>query len=149
VRPADLFEHEGVMHMLQAREVANRSWQTMLMCDADGTPVPINERIRRGQQGACDRSELLRIFLGRVTRLRKRLERRTGALPDDRVIAGQLGCLSDRTLKVLVETGPWVTTEVGGPEVDVAAVLPLPAARRAPAVELREESPRHDLELCC
>src|SRR4030095_17018962 len=58
LRAADFVEHEGVMHMLQAREVGNRAWQTMLMCDEDGTPRPIDERIRRGLEGSCDRQAL-------------------------------------------------------------------------------------------
>lgn len=131
LRAADLVEHEGVMQMLQAREVGNRAWQTMLMCEADGVPAPIDERIRRGLGGHCDRTALTREMLERLRRVRARLESRTGALPDDRWLARRLARLSERTLKVLVETGTWITTEVGGPEVDVAALLPLASRGRA------------------
>lgn len=136
LRAADLVEHEGVMQMLQAREVGIRSWQTMLMRDADGAPAPIDVRTRRGLQGPCDRTALTRELLTRelLTRLRRmrtRLAHRTGALPDDRLLAARLAALDERTLKVLVETGPWISAEVGGPEVDVASLLPLPAERRA------------------
>jgi len=126
LRAADLVEHEGVMQMLQAREVSNRSWQTMLMCDANGVPMPIDERIRRGLNGCRDRSALTRVLLGRTRRMRARLESRIGSLSDDRSIAARFAGLSERTLNVLVATGPWVTSEVGGPEVDIAALLPLP-----------------------
>lgn len=131
LRAADLVEHEGVMQMLQAREVGNRSWQTMLMRDADGAPAPIDVRIRRGLQGPCDRTALTHELLARLRRTRMRLAHRTGALPDDRLLAARLAALEERTLKVLVETGPWISAEVGGPEVDVASLLPLPAERRA------------------
>jgi 2-polyprenyl-6-methoxyphenol hydroxylase-like FAD-dependent oxidoreductase len=126
LRAADLIEHEGVMQMLQAREVGNRSWQTMLMRDADGAPAPIDVRIRRGLQGPCDRAALTHELLARLQRMRMRLARRTGALPDDRLLAARLAALDERTLKVLVETGPWISAEV-----DVASLLPLPAERRA------------------
>jgi 2-polyprenyl-6-methoxyphenol hydroxylase-like FAD-dependent oxidoreductase len=131
LRAADLVEHEGVTQMLQAREVGNRAWQTMLMCEADGTPAPIDERIRRGRHGTCDRPALTRELLARLRRMRNRIASRTGALPDDHWLASRLASLDERTLKVLVETGPWITTEVGGPEVDVAALLPLPNQGRA------------------
>jgi hypothetical protein len=47
------------------------------------------------------------------------------------LLAARLAALNERTLKVLVETGPWISAEVGGPGVDVASLLPLPAERRA------------------
>src|SRR5262245_36203371 len=84
LRAADLVEHEGVMQMLQAREVGNRSWQTMLMCDANGAPKPIDERIRHGLRCLRDRSALIRNLLARTRRLRARLESRIASLPDDR-----------------------------------------------------------------
>jgi 2-polyprenyl-6-methoxyphenol hydroxylase-like FAD-dependent oxidoreductase len=136
LRAADLVEHEGVMQMLQAREVGevgNRAWESMLMREADGTPAPIDERIRRGLQGPCDRALLTRVLLARMRRMHARLASRIGALPDEGRIAARLAALGERTLKVLVETGAWITTEVGGPEVDVAALLPLPARHATPA----------------
>jgi hypothetical protein len=133
LRAADLVEHEGVMQMLQAREVGNRAWESMLMREADGTPAPIDERIRRGLQGPCDRSSLTRVLLVRMQRMYARLASRIGALPDEGRIAARLATLGERTLKVLVETGEWITTEVGGPEVDVAALLPLPVRQPTPA----------------
>jgi hypothetical protein len=147
LRAADLVEHEGVMQMLQAREVGNRSWQTMLMCDATGEPMPIDERIRRGLRRIRDRSALTRVLLGRTRRLRARLESRIGSLPDERSIAARLAALSEQTLNVLVETGAWVTNEVGGPEVDIAAMLPLPVTqprqRRLPSRSAHGRSSAH------
>jgi 2-polyprenyl-6-methoxyphenol hydroxylase-like FAD-dependent oxidoreductase len=134
LRAADFVEHEGVMHMLQAREVGNRAWQTMLMCDEDGTPRPIEERIRCGLEGACDRPALTGELMTRVRATRARLASRVGALPDDCTLSARLDRLDARTLKVLVETGAWISAEVAGPEVDVATLLPLPTPRpRSPS----------------
>ena len=130
LRASDLCEHEGVMQMLQAREVDNRAWRTMLMCDEHGNPRPIQERIARGLRGPCDRVALTNELLARMRSIRARLASRMGALPNDHVLAGRLAALSDLTLKILVETGPWISAEVGGPEVDVDAILPLPQPPR-------------------
>ena len=46
--------------------------------------------------------------------------------------AARLATLDDRTLKVLVESGAWITSDVAGPEVDVTTLLPLPLQRAAP-----------------
>jgi hypothetical protein len=139
LRAADLIEHEGVMQMLQAREVGNRAWESMVIRREDGTPAPIDERIRRGLQGACDRSALTRELLARMQRMRTRLATRIEALPDERRIAARLAALEERTLKVLVESGAWITTDVGGPEVDVSALLPLSSQRAAPVHDLIEQ----------
>jgi hypothetical protein len=122
------------MQMLQAREVGNRAWETLLMREADGTPAPIDERIRRGMQGRCDRTALTCVLLARMQRMRTRLESRIGALRNEDRTAARLAGLDERTLKVLVETGAWFTTEVAGPEVDVSALLPLPPRTAAHAV---------------
>jgi 2-polyprenyl-6-methoxyphenol hydroxylase-like FAD-dependent oxidoreductase len=132
LRAADLVEHEGVMQMLQAREVGNRAWESMLIRERDGTPAPIEERIRRGLHGACDRPALTRELLARMQRMRVRLASRIGALPDEGRTAARLATLDDRTLKVLVESGAWITSDVGGPEVDVSTLLPLSSQRAAP-----------------
>lgn len=140
LRAADLFEHEGVMHMLQFREIDNRAWRTMEMRDEDGIPRSIDERITRGLTGACDRAALTEKLLDRMRTMRARLEGRMDALPDDQLLRARLAGLSERTLKILVETGPWVASEVGGPEVDVAAMLPLPANRRTPGMWPRQQN---------
>jgi hypothetical protein len=129
LRAADLCEHEGVMHMLQAREIDNRAWRTMEMRDEKGQARPIQERITRGLSGACDRVTSTEQLLERMRAIRARLEGRMGGLPGDQVLEGRLAGLSERTLKILVETGPWIGADVGGPEVDVDALLPLPRAK--------------------
>jgi hypothetical protein len=43
-------------------------------------------------------------------------------MPDEQAFLGRLEKLSPSTLKVLVETGPWITEEVGGEEVDIASL---------------------------
>ena len=48
-----------------------------------------------------------------------------GSLPPIEWYRQRLIGLDDATLKVLVETGPWITFEVGGDEVSVDEVFPL------------------------
>ena len=127
LRAADLVEHEGVMQMLQAREVGIRAWQTMLLGDADGTPRPFDARMRAGLQAPAERAALVDECLGRLRAMRARLAGRMHGLPDDGILMQRLATLATRTLAVLVASGAWISAEVGGPEVDVAALLPLPA----------------------
>lgn len=129
LREADLVEHEGVMHMLQTREIGNRAWRIMQMNDATGAACPIEQRIHTGLEGEANRKELAQCMLERMRSIRARLAGRMGELPTDARLEGRLAGLSARTLKVLVETGPWITDEVGGPEVNVAELLPLPTTR--------------------
>ena len=131
LRAADLVEHEGVMQMLQAREAGNRSWQTMLMCDADGTPRPIEARIRAALQGSGERRALQAELMERLRALRARLARRMPDLPGEDQLQAHLAAVATPTLAVLVASGAWVSVEVGGPEVDVAALLPLRAPEAA------------------
>ena len=48
-----------------------------------------------------------------------------GTLPAKDWYRERLIGLDDSTLKVLVESGPWITSEVGGEEVSVDEVFPL------------------------
>ena len=133
LRAADLVEHEGVMQMLQAREVGIRAWQTMLLCDDDGSPAPIDLRIRRGLQAASERGALRGELVARMRELHRRLTHRMPALPHVDAVATRLDALETRTLAVLVASGAWISAEVAGPEVDVAALLPAPAPAAAAA----------------
>jgi hypothetical protein len=70
--------------------------------------------------------------------MRNRIASRTGTLPDDNWLAGSLASLDERTLKVLVETGPWIITEVAGLKSTSSAATRLP--NQGHAFEPRVES---------
>jgi hypothetical protein len=76
-------------------------------------------------------------LLARTRKIRRRLAGRMRALPDARALAARLATLDARTLKVLVETGPWITTEVSGPEIDVRRAAAAAAAARLRRDRLR------------
>jgi 2-polyprenyl-6-methoxyphenol hydroxylase-like FAD-dependent oxidoreductase len=124
LRPSDLFRHEGLMHQLQFRE-KSRAWTIMAMPDGQGIAHPISERIRAGLQGPYQRRQLQEALCARMQGIASRLQGRMGTLPPPEWYRVRLIGLDDATLKVLVETGPWITFEVGGDEVSVDEVLPL------------------------
>lgn len=121
LRAADLAGHEGVMQQLQYRE-KSRAWTTMLMPDEDGRPRGIETRIRDGLRGPGDREALVTQLWERIKTIRARLDGRMGRLPDDEWYLARVQALDTRTLKVLVESGAWITREIGGDEVPVTAV---------------------------
>lgn len=116
LRASDLFRHEGVMHQLQFRE-KSRAWTIMAMPDEQGNPLPIAKRIEAGLQRPFQRRQLQAVLCERMQAVARRLEGRMGPLPDADWFMQRLIGLEDSTLKVLVETGPWITWEVGGEEV--------------------------------
>ena len=120
-RAADFAGHEGVMQQLQYRE-KSRAWTTMLMPDADGTPRRIEDRIRAGLTAACSRDELVAELWGRLKKIKASLAGRMGALPSDEWYLASVRAMDTRTLKVMVESGAWITRAVGGDEVAVAPV---------------------------
>lgn len=118
LRASDLFEHEGVMHKLQFRE-KSRAWTIMAMPDEQGNPRPIATRIEAGLKGPFNRRQLQTELCERIQAIARRLDGRMGKLPDADWFVQRLIGLEDSTLKVLVESGPWITWEVGGDEVSV------------------------------
>jgi 2-polyprenyl-6-methoxyphenol hydroxylase-like FAD-dependent oxidoreductase len=124
LRPSDLFRHEGLMHQLQFRE-KSRAWTIMAMPDTHGVPRVIADRIQAGLQGPFHRRQLQDALCERMQTVRSRLEGRMGSLPPLEWYQQRLIGLDDATLKVLVESGPWITSEVGGDEVSVDEVFPL------------------------
>jgi 2-polyprenyl-6-methoxyphenol hydroxylase-like FAD-dependent oxidoreductase len=118
LRPSDLFRHEGLMHQLQFRE-KSRAWTIMAMPDGQGASHPIAERIQAGLQGPYQRRRLQDELCARMQAIASRLEGRMGTLPPKEWYRERLIGLNDSTMKVLVETGPWITFEVGGDEVAV------------------------------
>ena len=123
LRSSDLFRHEGLMHQLQFRE-KSRAWTIMAMPDDQGIAHPIAERIQAGLQGPYQRRQLQDVLCARMQAIASRLEGRMGTLPPKEWYRDRLIGLDDSTLKVLVETGPWITFEVGGDEVSVDEVSP-------------------------
>jgi 2-polyprenyl-6-methoxyphenol hydroxylase-like FAD-dependent oxidoreductase len=115
-RAADFAAHEGIMQQLQYRE-KSRAWTTMLMPDSEGVPRGIEDRIRTGLEGPFDRDALVRTMFERVLDIKKRLGDRMGSLATDEWYYGRINALDVRTLKVMVESGAWITREIGGEEV--------------------------------
>ncbi len=123
LRASDLARHEGLMHQLQFRE-KSRAWTIMAMPDDGGAPRVIADRIRAGLEGPFNRRLLQAALRERMQAVASRLAGRMGPLPDADWFAQRLVGLDDATLKVLVESGPWITAEVGGEEVSVDEVFP-------------------------
>jgi len=96
----------------------------MAMPDADGIPYPIAERIQSGLQGPFNRRQLQAALSQRMQAVASRLAGRMGVLPPEDWYSQRLIGLDDSTLKVLVETGPWIPAEVGGDEVSIDEVFP-------------------------
>jgi 2-polyprenyl-6-methoxyphenol hydroxylase-like FAD-dependent oxidoreductase len=126
VRAVDLVPHEGLMHMLQARELSVRAQETMRMCDRDGVPRPFAQRVERALCAPSERAGAMRELRARVQRWREHLGSRMPMPLVD--MAPRFEPLSTSTLAVLVETGSWNSERVGGHEVDVDALFP-PAPR--------------------
>jgi hypothetical protein len=133
-RAADFAVHEGTMQQLQYRE-KSRAWTTMLMPDENGVPRRVEDRIRDGLTGPFDRQELVATLFGRVKSIKARLTGRMGAMAADEWYLARINSLDVRTLKVMVETGAWITREIGGDEV-VINVDPRPTPVRQPAPRL-------------
>ena len=123
LRTSDISRHEGLMHQLQCRE-KSRAWTIMSMPDREGNPRVIAERISAGLKPPFNRDELKAELWSRMKAIKAKLTGRMGAFPEDDFYLQRLHGLDDSTLGVLVETGPWITNEVGGEEVSVYDVFP-------------------------
>ncbi|GAA3464492.1 hypothetical protein ACFFSW_35335 [Saccharothrix longispora] len=117
-RSSDFSAHEGLMQQLQYRE-KSRAWTTMLMPDQDGMPRLVEDRLRDGLTGPHDRAALVRVLFERVKDVKARMTGRMGPLPADEWYLERINGLHVKTLKQLVESGPWITREIGGDEVSV------------------------------
>lgn len=123
-RDADFTRHEGVMHMLQFRE-KGRAWRVMHMAESGRPPRTIHERIRNGLAGPFDPAGDSDVLIDRMLGMRARIrDRMLGDMPSEAELRERLDRVSPATLRVLVETGPWITDEVGGEEVDIEALFP-------------------------
>ncbi|MGW4482808.1 hypothetical protein ACWEOE_03115 [Amycolatopsis sp. NPDC004368] len=137
-RAADFAPHEGLMQQLQYRE-KSRAWTTMIMPDDNGVPRGIEDRIRAGFTKTDDRQALADTLYKRLLAVKSRLEGRMGAMADDAWYRSRINSLDTKTLAVLVESGAWITREIGGEEVAVNVKLaPLDTnaaepTRRAPS----------------
>jgi hypothetical protein len=60
----------------------------------------------------------------RVLDVKKRLGDRMGSLATDEWYYGRVNAMDTRTLKVMVESGAWITREIGGEEVVIPAAEP-------------------------
>ncbi|HEY2063415.1 MAG TPA: hypothetical protein VGH57_33910 [Amycolatopsis sp.] len=126
-RAADFAAHEGLMQQLQYRE-KSRAWTTMLMPDENGAPRGIEDRIRAGLAGGHDRQALTETLFQRLKSIKDRMAGRMGNLPDDGWYRARINGLDTKTLAVMVESGSWITREIGGEEVAVDLDLKRPAA---------------------
>jgi hypothetical protein len=114
---------EGFMRGLCFRETG-RAWAAMKIAGPDGALRGIAERIRAGLTPPFPREALKAEMFARIKAVKDRLAGRMGALPDDDWYMQRLIGLSDPELKVMAESGPWITKEVGGPEVSVDDAFP-------------------------
>jgi hypothetical protein len=124
LRSSDFSAHEGLMQQLQYREKA-RAWTTMVMPQDDGTPRGIEDRIRDGLEKTTDRQVLTAELWSRMRTIKSRLGSRMGHLPADDWYLNRINGLHIKTLRVLVETGSWITREIGGDEISVDVEFPV------------------------
>jgi 2-polyprenyl-6-methoxyphenol hydroxylase-like FAD-dependent oxidoreductase len=124
LRDSDFIRHEGVMHMLQYRH-KSRAWRTVVSEDSQGVLHPISRRIEAGLNGPFDAESDLEHLCARAAKLRSRLSGRLADLPTVQALRERLQAASAQTLRVLVESGAWVTSSVGGEEVELDRLLPL------------------------
>ncbi|MFI5615714.1 hypothetical protein [Amycolatopsis sp. NPDC051903] len=144
-RAADFAPHEGLMQQLQYRE-KSRAWTTMLMPDDNGVPRGIEDRVRAGLTSGEDRQVLADTLFKRLKEVKSRLEGRMGALADDGWYRARINSLDLKTLAVMVESGAWITREIGGEEVAVDVDVQRPQPRRtgpAPQRPGRPAAPRN------
>jgi hypothetical protein len=123
LRSSDFSAHEGLMQQLQYRE-KSRAWTTMLMPDENGVPRGIEDRLRAGLAGPYDRQALTAELWARMRSIKARMAGRMGQLPHDDWYLDRINGLHVKTLKAMVETGPWITREIGGDEISVDVDFP-------------------------
>ncbi|MDT7741562.1 MAG: hypothetical protein QOE59_640 [Actinomycetota bacterium] len=141
LRDADFARHEALMSMLQYRH-KSRAWRQMVTTDDTGRSQPIKDLIAQGitagEEQAPDRAADLAALMDRLRQARSRLEARLPGLPDDATLRARLEQLSTSTLRTLLVSEAWDSAGVGGDEVDVDWLAPLPgtvapgADRRGP-----------------
>ncbi|HEX6347749.1 hypothetical protein [Umezawaea sp.] len=124
LRSSDFSAHEGLMQQLQYREKA-RAWTTMVMPQDDGMPRGIEDRIRDGLVSTTDRQVLTNELWSRMRTIKSRLGSRMGHMPGDDWYLSRINGLQTKTLQVLVETGSWITREIGGDEIAVNVEFPV------------------------
>ncbi|MEV0065917.1 hypothetical protein [Amycolatopsis sp. NPDC050768] len=139
-RAADFAPHEGLMQQLQYRE-KSRAWTTMLIPDENGLPRGIEDRIRAGLTSKEDRQALADTLYKRLLAVKSRLEGRMGTLADDAWYRSRINSLDVKTLGVMVESGAWITREIGGDEVAVNIEV-APADTNASEPTRRAPSPQ-------
>ncbi len=123
LRPSAFNRFEGFMQELCYRE-QGRAWTIMKMPDPAGATRPIAERIRAGLTPPFQRHALKAEMLARIRIVKDRLAGRMGPFPGDDWYMQRLVGQADDALKVMVESEPWITKEVGGPEVSVDSAFP-------------------------
>jgi hypothetical protein len=95
--------------------------------DENGDHYGIEDRVRAGLEGPYDLNALTDALWSRVQAVKNRLEGRMGTLPNDDWYLERIRGLHVQTLKVMVETGQWITREIGGDEVSVDVEFPDPS----------------------
>jgi hypothetical protein len=79
----------------------------------------MHERVTAALKAPFDRAALKLEMCNRMRIVRDRLAGRMCNLPGDDWLAQRLEGLNGSTLKVMVESDPWFTAEVGGEEVTI------------------------------
>ena len=130
LRDSDFMRHEAAMGMLQYRH-KTRAWRAMVATDADGQTTAIQQVIGNAYRTPATQP-YDKIFLDRLGTTRDRLQGRLNDLPNDRELERIVSRTSDQTLKVLVESGPWDTSTMGGEEADIDLLWPGSSPLTAP-----------------
>ena len=123
LRDADFLRHEAVMSMLQYRH-KTRAWRHMVTTNAQGEPLPINQKIHQALKiRSCGRNEkvdTLNEMMLRLCQVRHRLSKRIAGMPKDEFLRQHLSTLSLSTLRVMLHSGAWDTAQTGGEEVNAS-----------------------------
>lgn len=129
LRMADFALHEAAMHALQIRH-KDRAWRNMVHLH-EGQVESYAAGIARVQRAPTQpRSEAIRHLTARISDFAQRLDARLPGSPKTEDLIARLEGLSDQTLAVLSELGPWETFLSGGPEIDLDILVPALAPDR-------------------
>ena len=125
LRMADFVNHEAAMHALQLRH-KDRAWRNMVRFERNETETIAMGIARVLDKPTLTRVEPQKILANRIQNISKRLSSRLAESPDATGMISRLDKLTDRTLIMMAEIGPWETILSGGDEVDLDSFAPNP-----------------------
>lgn len=124
LRNADFVRHEAAMHALQHRH-KDRAWRNMVLA-REGAVRPISSVIGDTiAQPSVPRRRAVDLMRCRLKDLDARLSSRLPGKTNVEGLMRRLETLSEETLSVFVEAGPWETRWSGGSEVDLDQLNPM------------------------